>query len=247
MGCLFRMEANCETIPPSFSQKEAAVGRTVQQPILGEPLRLYDGVAGSFPKPGELVEIRGAEGLTKADRIALNLLVVNAWPCITESVEHVIKKSALRGTHDSTDRLSDTMQRLKSVQVAIRGTRDGKFGWYEDHLLGPTFRHDDPDGNLYYCFSDTVIDIIKESDHWGRLQSQVMLALSSKYSVALYEMIQKRACLKHRRFEEFPLEDLRIYLGVPEGKMLRWPDFRRFCLEPAVAEVAALSDCHVRV
>ena len=53
--------------------------------------------------------------------------------------------------------------------------------------------------------------------------------------------------LRGRFTETFELEALRAALGVPKGKMERWQDFRRFCLEPAAAEVDALSSCHVQV
>ncbi|WP_188052000.1 replication initiation protein [Azospirillum sp. Sh1] len=221
--------------------------RTVNQPIVGQPLLAYEGGDGSFPKPGELIEIRGGEALTQYDRTVFNLLIVNAWETITEKKEHVIAKRLLRGNHDSTDRINETIDRLRSVQIEMRQTRDGKPGWYRDYILGPRFTHDDPDGNLYYRFTDTVIEIITKSDHWGRLQAQVMLAMTSKYSQALYEIVQKRAGLRGRFTETFELEALRAALGVPKGKMERWQDFRRFCLEPAVAEVDALSSCHVQV
>lgn len=221
--------------------------RTTDQPIIGNPLQLHQGVDGSFAKPGELIEIRGGDALTQADKLTFNLLIVNAWPRITEKREHVIRKSLLRGNHESTDRLNETMQRLRSVEVQIRGTRDGKAGWWTDHILGKQFTQDDPDGNLYYTFTDTIREIITNSDHWGRLQAQVMLALSSKYALALYEMVQKRAGLRGRFEETLTLDDLRAALGVPPGKLLRYPDLRRYCLEPAVAEVDALSSCHVRL
>jgi hypothetical protein len=221
-------------------------GRTVKQPLTGAPLRLWSGEDGSFPKPGELVEIRNGARLTKHDRRTLNLLLANAWPRITEDVEHVIKKSVLRGDHAFNDRIAETIDRLMTTLVEIQVIRDGKPARRKVQLLGPTDEHRDPGGNLYYRFLPEMIEIIAQSDHWARLQTEVMVMLSSKYSQTLYEMIQKRAGLKSKHSEEFTLEEIRSYLGIPAGKLTRWPDLRRFCLEPAVEEVAALSDCHVK-
>jgi plasmid replication initiation protein len=33
------------------------------------------------------------------------------------------------------------------------------------------------------------------------------------------------------------VEELRSWLKVPEGKLLRWQDFRRYVLEPAVKQI----------
>jgi hypothetical protein len=181
-------------------------GRTVKQPIIGAPLRLWSGEDGSFPKPGELVEIRNGARLTKHDRRTLNLLLANAWSRITEDVEHVFKKSVLRGDHAFNDRIAETIDRLMTTLVEIQVIRDGKPARRKVQLLGPTDEHRDPAGNLYYRFLPELIEIIAQSDHWARLQTEVMVALSSKYSQTLYEMIQKRARLKSKHSEDFTLD-----------------------------------------
>jgi hypothetical protein len=219
-------------------------GRTIRQPVIGPFHDICSGADVSFPKPGELIEIHGHANLTMQDRRTLNLLIVNAWPQITEDIEHRIHKAHLTGTHESTDRLTETMARLRTVSVTLRGRRNGKSGTWEDNFLGPTFREDDPDGFLHYRFSQTVREIIRESDHWARLQ--VMFALSSKYAQALYEMLCKRAGLTSKFSETFSLEDIRAFLGVPTKKLSRFPDLRRYCLQPAVDEVNALSAVYCR-
>jgi hypothetical protein len=217
--------------------------RTLDQPIIGRPLELHRGGEGSFVKPGELIEVREMEPLTLQDRRVWNLLMVNAWDRITEDTEHVISKSILRGSHDSTDRLADTIRRLMSTLVEARIVREGKVSTLRVQLLGPTVESKDRDGLLHVL--PELRDIMLHSRHWGRLQAQVMLSLSSKYSLILYEMVQKRANLT-MTMEDFTLEDLRRILGVPQGKLGRYQDFRRKVIDPAVTEVAALSDCHVK-
>jgi plasmid replication initiation protein len=181
------------------------------------------------------------------DRRTFNLLMTNAWSRITLNVEHSIKKSDLRGEHRSNERLSDTIDRLMKTLVVITVVRDGKPSDLKVQLLGPTVENRDDSGNLYYRFLPELIEIISRSDHWARLQAQVMLALTSKYSQNLYEMIQRRSGLSSKFSEEFSIPEIRDVLGVADGKMTRWPDLRRFCIEPAVAEVAELSSCYVRV
>ena len=54
---------------------------------------------------------------------------------------------------------------------------------------------------------------------WGRVRSSVIFAFTSKYSLALYELISARINLKHMWQEEFGVDDLRSLLGVPDGKL----------------------------
>src|SRR5918994_466555 len=84
-----------------------------------------------------------------------NLLIARAWDRIDEDVEHSIPKAALRGTHESNDRLSDTIRRLMAGQVEVRIVRDGKRYLRSIHLLGTVDRpeDEDEDGNVYYRFT----------------------------------------------------------------------------------------------
>ena len=77
-------------------------------------------------KPAELVDVVELTPLTLVDRRTYNLLIAYAWDRIDEDVEHAIPKAVLRGTHESNDRLSDTIRRLMAAQVEVRIIRDGK-------------------------------------------------------------------------------------------------------------------------
>ena len=69
--------------------------------------------------------------------------------------------------------------------------------------------------------------------------------MTSKYAIALYELIQLRAGMD-RCIETFPVARFRELMGVPPGKLLRGPDFERRVIEPAVLEVNGLSDVGVQ-
>lgn len=55
-------------------------------------------------------------------------------------------------------------------------------------------------------------------------------------------MVQKRGGLRWRSVERFDLDQLRGVLGVPRGKLTSWSNFKLRALDPAMAEVNALSD-----
>jgi Initiator Replication protein len=78
------------------------------------------------------------------------------------------------------------------------------------------------------------------------LSAEVVCAMSSKYAIALYEMVQLRANME-RCIETFPLARFRELMGVPPGKLLRGPDFNRFVIEPAALEVNGISDMGVKL
>jgi hypothetical protein len=214
----------------------------------GNPLDPDDPRA-TIIKPGELIDVWELRPLTLYDRRSYNLLVANAWDRIDEDVEHAIPKAVLRGTHDSNDRLSDTIRRLMATQAEVRIIRDGKRYLQSIQMLGTVARPEDEaeDGNVYYRFPAELREIITNSTTYGRLRTEVMFCFSSKYALALYELIQKRGKLKNKHTEEWSVEEFRKLLGVPKKKLPRFADFRVKAIEPAVAEVNALGDYHVQI
>jgi hypothetical protein len=66
----------------------------------------------SLIKPGELVDIVELSPLTLQDRRIYDLLILNAWPKLTEPVEHCIHKRELRGSHNVNDRVGESIERL---------------------------------------------------------------------------------------------------------------------------------------
>ena len=72
------------------------------------------------------------------------------------------------------------------------------------------------------------------------LDRQTSLALSSRYAHRLHEMIALRAG-RTKNVERFTVVDLRARLGVPNGKLKSWDEFKRRSLETAVGEINQLS------
>jgi hypothetical protein len=224
-------------------------GRTLRQRTVGNPLDPND-PTGSMVKPAELVDVVELTPLTLVDRRTYNLLLAFAWDRIDEDVEHAVPKAALRGTHESNDRMVDTIRRLRAAQVEVRIYRDGRPYIRSISLLGRVDRPEDGDdetGVIYYKFDADMREIIRESSIFARLQTEVMFCFSSKYALALWEMIQKRGNLKHKNTDEFTPEEFRSLLGVPKGKLLAFDAFRRFAIVPAVEEVNALSSHMVQL
>lgn len=180
--------------------------------------------------------------LTLADRRIYNLLLENAWDAIDKPVTHVIAKGLLRGSHNSNDRIGASVERLMSAIVKVQVIWDGEPALERVQLLGGNIETLRSDGLLEYEIPARLRKIISNSTVFARLQREVMFALTSKYALTLYEMVQKRGNLRWRSSERFTLDELRGILGVPRGKLSSWSNLKLRAIDPAVAEVNQLSD-----
>ena len=203
--------------------------------------------AESLIKPGELVDLVEVTPLTLTDRRIYNQLLENAWDDIDKPVVHTIPKALLRGSHNSNDRVGESVERLMSSIVRVAVVWDGEPAVERVQLLGGNIEHTRADGMLHYEIPPRLRKIIRNSTIFARLQRDVMFALSSKYALTLYEMVQKRGNLRHRSEENFTLDQLRGVLGVPRGKLTEWANLNNRAIRPAVAEVSALSDFMVEM
>jgi hypothetical protein len=88
--------------------------------------------------------------------------------------------------------------------------------------------------------------LLAQSNRWGRIKAEVICAMTSKYAIALYELVQLRANMD-RCVEEFPIDRFRELLGVPPGAYERGNDFVKRVTEPAMLEVNGLSDTSIEV
>ena len=219
--------------------------KTVDRRVIGFPLDRS--MPGEMVKPGELIDIKEISPLTLTDRRIYNLLIANAWDRITEPVEHVIDKSDLRGTHNGNERIEDSIRRLMSAIAEVKIIRDGKVAIKRVQLLGGNVEQEDERGRLYYTFPKQLIEIVKESEVFGRLKTQIMYCFKSKYALALYEIVQKRVGLKFKQADNFTVDEMRALLGVPREKLTRFPDLNKYALQPALREVNALSEHHVTI
>jgi hypothetical protein len=197
---------------------------------------------GSMIKPGELIDFVEMSPLSLVDRRTYNLLLAHAWDRIDQPVTHVLAKSELRGLHESNDRIGDSIERLMAAIVRTYVEVDEKPAIQRTQLLGSTTEARAPDGLLYYQFSAEMRAIIRDSSIFARLNRDVILQLSSKYSLALYELGRKRVNLEHTWSEEFTVERFRQLLGVEPGVLPAFKSFNQRAIQPAVAEVNLLSD-----
>lgn len=214
--------------------------------VTGQPLDPTN--MGRIIKPRELVDIIELTPLNRSETILYNQLLAHAWNDIKTRTVHKVLKAGLRGTHESNDRLHDAFDRLMSAWAKIRARdpQTGEMATFRVHLLGTNKEEDKDDGYFYYTFPADLLAVISQSKAWATIKSHIMYALRSKYSIRLYEMIERRIGMM-KQYEEFTVEEFRALLGVPDGKLDRYADFNKHCLKPALEEVNHLTDFEVTV
>lgn len=197
---------------------------------------------GEMLKPAELIDVRGQSALTRYARLVYNRLLHNAFgPEIGENDRSfVIELEEIKGSHSGNDRIGDVLTSLQQTIVTVR-LSDGRTRQVQ--LLGGIDFHDDDrtDGTLTYSFDDRLIEILKESYVFGKLELRVLSAFDSKYALALYEAVARRIRMDSA-VEEFTIDEFRELLGVPETKLPRYSDLNAYAIKPALEEVNALSD-----
>ena len=112
-------------------------------------------------------------------------------------------------------------------------------------MLDHVERDEDNTGDVVFRFSETMRLVMRSSDHWAVISKRAVLAFESRYSLRLYEILALRKGLNHKTSEVFPIDDLRLRLGVPAERLLAWSDFRRFVLENSIAEIGQLTGLDV--
>lgn len=196
--------------------------------------------SGTIVQPRELVEVRYARGvsLSLSARKVLALMMHQAAGDAWRDQEHRIAKRMLRGSHNSNDRLTDTIDELMGIFFAMPDQVEGDRGRRTFQMVEETFEGGEQ-GWLIYRFTRRARDLLKDSATYALLHRETVLAFDSKYALELYQL----GALLYRR--DIPIwrgdvATLRAKLGVPEGSYGSFADLRRFVLDAATAEINQL-------
>ena len=209
-----------------------------------------------FPKAAELIEIEGAHALEASDRAIFNQLLQTAHDSgkLTEADgEWEISLASLRrpsSKHESNDRIRDSLRRLRRTEVRVTyiSARTGLSRTMETHLLEFTDTDDVdlPLATVQFGIPNRLRAVLARSNRWGRIKCEISYAMTSKYAIALYEMVCLRANLE-RSIETIEIARFRDLLGVPPGTYERADNFMRNVIAPALLEVNGLSDISVQI
>jgi hypothetical protein len=220
--------------------------RTLDIRTTGHPLDPNN--AGTIIKPSEMVDVVEISSLNRTELVLYNQLMAHAWNDMAPGKVYKLPKAVLRGSHESNDRLHEAFDRLMGAfaKIRYRDPGTGRPMTTRINLLGPNTEEDEDSGTFYYTFHDSLFRILENSHTWARLKSEIMYLLRSKYSIRLYEMIEKRINMSMQS-ETFTIDTFRALLGVPDDKLPRFADFNKHALQPALLEINQLTDYVVTV
>jgi transposase-like protein len=153
--------------------------------------------------------------------------------------ELVSRYTLHRINHDESYSLGgDDEIHTNAAESFFSRMRRGEIG-HHHHVAGPYL--------IRFAQEAAWRGIILQSSQYARLQKQVMFAFSSKYALALYEMVQKRGNLKFKASEEFPVDTFHGMLGVEPGKLTQFKSLKQRAIDPAVLEVNGLGEFGCKV
>jgi hypothetical protein len=177
----------------------------------------------------------------------MHLMIAKAGGRMAEPVRHEMRLSDIRKIdgmgHHTHETLIPLFEELRSATLTHDDENAGEvsIGGVLDHAK-MNYRHEiSGDTLVSWYFGRMFVDMAEKSNHWAIMDRQTVFHLGSKYSVLLFQHISSLTNLKHVTSKTFSVPDLRAMFGVPEGKLSRFADLRRFAIDHAVTEINQLS------
>ena len=147
--------------------------------------------------------------------------------------------------HESNDRIRASLRRLRRTEVRVTyvSPRTRLSRTKETQLLEftDTDDSDSPSATVQFGIPKRLRIVLARANRWGRIRCEIAYAMSTKYAIALYDMICLRANLE-RCVETIDMGKFRELLDVPPGAYDRADNFMRNVIAPALVEVNGLSD-----
>lgn len=199
-------------------------------------------------KPAELIQITGHQALTLNARRSITILWHNAHlQGVVEGKDYTIEIDDLKpDDHKGYEMVEEAIEALMSTILRVR-LPDGRTRRVQ--FLGGNDL-DDPDrpaGVLSYSFDKRLVEILKDSAIWGKIDLPVLMAFSSKYAVSLYEQVAQWTGLSRKSFQDLTLEGFRDLLGVEEGRYEAFGALNKHVIKQVVLELNALAPFSVTI
>lgn len=198
---------------------------------------------------GEMVDLEFPAGTGLSLRAAKAFLAMLdlAGARIADDVEHSAPlREIVPGGHRATEDLEGIVDELHGTKIKFTYVdRAGQRRRKSTVLVAEVDRPLDTDtAEIRWRYSNAVRQLVRMSHHWAAIQTQAVMAMECKYSPWLYQLVALHAG-RRAVSQEWPLNDLRARLGATAPSLKRWQDFKRWVLEPAVAEINHLTGVRV--
>jgi hypothetical protein len=211
----------------------------------GTPWETSSLVPATIPLPNDVI-ITAVDGpYTERDRKLWAFLIAAVWDDLLTTRIHEIKTTKINavfqehGSGDtSTSWIWDSAERLVATRVRWETGSDGNRLKGIANLLGGAITNKDArkTGFLRFEIPALLCEVIRTPCRFSRLRLHFMVGLSGKYAVTLYMLLESVANMSTPVLD-VALPQLRQWLKIPEEKLEKWFDIKRFALEPALKQI----------
>ena len=209
----------------------------------GNPWKITDDDPATVPVPLPVIIVGITGPYTEHDRKLWAFLLAAVWDELGTKQIHELPVTAVNqvfrdtGGEHGTAWIWETANRLTRTIIEWRRTEGDKRYKGIASLFNAELSDEARDkGILRFAFPQLLIPILKDPRRFSRLRVHFLLKLSGKYAVTLYELLESVANKKDPILTA-SVDELRQWLKVPEGKLSRYVDFKRFALEPAIKQI----------
>ena len=198
--------------------------------------------------PAEVARGVYIENPPRAEALKLmHLLIGKAGGRMAEDVRHDLRLADIKQVEGMRNHSRPTLRKLFAElagAVIIFDDTEAQceiIGGFLDRAR-LDYRHEASDDLLVsWWFGGAFREMAEKSCHWAILDRQTVFALSSKYSILLFQHIASLTNLDHVDNKTFTITELRAVLGIPDGKLDRFADFNRRVVTAAISEINHLS------
>ncbi len=211
----------------------------------GDPWKPDINAPATVPIATQLVMSNITGQFRERERKLWTFLIHAVWDDLDKNVIHeipVIKVSKLfreiGGDHNSKW-LKEYLYSIAQTTMIFEGQNENHTVWRTTNLISSAdIIKDKITGEEILSFEipKKMVIMLKERYRFTRLRPHLMIALSGKYAVTLYELLESVANQKTPILKA-SISDLRKWLKVPTDKLLAWGNFFDRAIKPAVNEL----------
>tara|TARA_B110000977_G_C11058367_1_gene484968 strand:- start:711 stop:1748 length:1038 start_codon:yes stop_codon:yes gene_type:complete len=194
--------------------------------------------------PAEVARGVYVENAPSAESLKLmHLLIGTAGGRMADDVRHEIRLAEVKAVKGMRNHSRATLRQLfiELKQAVLifddEETQCEVLGGFMDEIRIDHQHEVSDDLMITWYFGRTFRTMADQSCHWAIMDRQTVFALSSKYSIMLFQHISSLANLDYVTSKTFTVPELRAALGVAEGKLSAWNDVNKRALKPAIAEI----------
>jgi len=202
-------------------------------------------VVATLPVPLPVVIVKVEGPYTERDRKLWAFLIHAIWDDLDKQRVHEISVEKINnvfralGGDNCKNWIWDSAKRLckTSVEWTEIGDDSERYDGITSLLAGAiTTTKAKATGRLVFEVPELLARIIRHPTQFARLRVHFLISLSGKYAVTLYEILEAYTN-RQNPVLDVEISQLRRWLKVPDGKLRRWIDIKRFTLEPALKQI----------